>query len=206
MLGEAVERFVWRRLPGRHDIRRSAPADLPDAVLDLDALAGYSGDLRRSDQRLQWAVDTPFHWIRGGSLTAGTPVWVPLQLVSADGRCHDEPELRPRVTTGIAAHPDRDAAILNAEGQKQSVILNAEGDRQANILKAEGEREAQRLRAEGFSVALNNINEAAQNVDGKTMSLQYLEALKFIGASPSTKYIFPMEFTSLLSGFVANKK
>lgn len=112
-LGEAVERFVWRRLPGRRDIRRSVRADLPDAVLDLDRLAGYSDELRRSDPRLQWATDTPFHWIRGVSLTAGTPVWVPLQIVSADGRCDDEPELRPRVTTGIAAHPDRDIAILN---------------------------------------------------------------------------------------------
>jgi regulator of protease activity HflC (stomatin/prohibitin superfamily) len=99
----------------------------------------------------------------------------------------------------------KEAAINVAEGQKQAAILAAEGERQANILRAEGEREAQRLRAEGFSVALNNIFQVAQNVDGKTMSLQYLETLKSIGASPSTKYIFPMEFTSLLSGFV-NKK
>jgi len=100
----------------------------------------------------------------------------------------------------------KEAAINVAEGQKQSSILAAEGERQANILRAEGEREAQRLRAEGFSVALNNIFQVAQNVDGKTMSLQYLETLKSIGASPATKYIFPMEFTSLLSGFLGNKK
>lgn len=112
-LGEAVERFVWHRLPGRRDIRRSVRAELPDAVLDLNRLAGYSDELRRCDPRLQWAADTPFHWVRGVSLTAGTPVWVPLQLVSADGRCDDEPELRPRVTTGVAAHPDHDIAILN---------------------------------------------------------------------------------------------
>jgi hypothetical protein len=31
------------------------------------------------------------------------------------------------------------------------------------------------------------------------MVLQYLDTLKALGASPSTKYIFPMEFTSLLS-------
>ena len=30
------------------------------------------------------------------------------------------------------------------------------------------------------------------------MMLQYLETLKQIGMSPSTKYIFPMEFTSLI--------
>jgi len=99
----------------------------------------------------------------------------------------------------------KEAAINVAEGQKQASILAAEGQRQANILQAEGEREAQRLRAEGFAVALQNIFQVAQTVDGKTMSLQYLETLKSIGASPSTKYIFPMEFTSLLSGFV-NKK
>ena len=30
------------------------------------------------------------------------------------------------------------------------------------------------------------------------MVLQYLDTLKALGASPSTKYIFPMEFTSLM--------
>ena len=34
------------------------------------------------------------------------------------------------------------------------------------------------------------------------MSLQYFETLKALGASPSTKFIFPMEFTSMLSGFL----
>jgi hypothetical protein len=32
------------------------------------------------------------------------------------------------------------------------------------------------------------------------MSLQYLEALKSLGASPATKLVIPMEFASLLSG------
>jgi hypothetical protein len=36
-------------------------------------------------------------------------------------------------------------------------------------------------------------------VDSNTMSLQYLEALKQIGASASTKFVIPMEFSSLLS-------
>jgi regulator of protease activity HflC (stomatin/prohibitin superfamily) len=97
---------------------------------------------------------------------------------------------------------DKEAAINRAEGTKQAAILSAEGERQSNILRAEGEKQAQLLRAEGFSSALNQIFIVAQNVDTKTMSLQYLEALKSIGASPSTKYIFPMEFTSLLQGFV----
>jgi len=100
---------------------------------------------------------------------------------------------------------DKEAAVNRAEGTKQAAILQAEGERQSNILRAEGDKQAQLLRAEGFSSALDKIFQVAQNVDGKTMSLQYLETLKSIGASPSTKYIFPMEFTSLLSGFV-NKK
>jgi hypothetical protein len=41
----------------------------------------------------------------------------------------------------------------------------------------------------------------ANTVDGKTMSLQYFDTLKSLGDSPSTKWIFPMEFTSMLSGF-----
>ncbi len=49
------------------------------------------------------------------------------------------------------------------------------------------------------------IFSAAKTIDAKTMALQYLDALKAIGASPSTKYIFPMEFTGLVSrmkGFI----
>jgi hypothetical protein len=38
------------------------------------------------------------------------------------------------------------------------------------------------------------------------MTLQYFETLKALGASPSTKYIFPMEFTSLLENFTQGGK
>ena len=33
------------------------------------------------------------------------------------------------------------------------------------------------------------------------MTLQYFETLKSLGATPATKFIFPMEFTSLLETF-----
>jgi len=95
----------------------------------------------------------------------------------------------------------REAAINVAEGEKQSNILRAEGEKQSAILRAEGERQAQLLRAEGFSAALDKIFTVAQTIDTKTMTLQYFETLKAIGASPSTKYIFPMEFTNLLETF-----
>ena len=95
----------------------------------------------------------------------------------------------------------REAAINVAEGEKQAAILRAEGGRQSSILIAEGERQALMLRAEGFAVALERIYASAQNVDQKTMTLQYFEALKSIGAGASTKFIFPLEFTSLLTNF-----
>ena len=96
----------------------------------------------------------------------------------------------------------RQSQINRAEGERQAAILEAEGERQAVILRAEGEQEAQLLRAQGFSSALENINQVAHTVDAKTMSLQYFETLKSLGESPSTKWIFPMEFTSMLSGFL----
>ena len=97
---------------------------------------------------------------------------------------------------------DQQAAINRAEGTKQAAILSAEGERQSTILRAEGERQAQLLRAEGFAQALDAIFNSAKAVDQKTMTLQYFETLKSIGTSPSTKYIFPMEFTSMLENFV----
>ncbi|HSO26573.1 MAG TPA: stomatin-like protein, partial [Anaerolineales bacterium] len=100
----------------------------------------------------------------------------------------------------------REAAVNVAEGEKQASILRAEGARQSAILSAEGERQAQVLRAEGFSEALQRIFAVAETDDPKTMTLQYFETLKELGASPSTKYIFPMEFTSMLSNFVSSRE
>jgi regulator of protease activity HflC (stomatin/prohibitin superfamily) len=97
---------------------------------------------------------------------------------------------------------DKEAAINRAEGDRQSAILKAEGDKQSNILRAEGDKQSQLLRAEGFASALQNIYSVAQGIDQKTMTLQYFETLKALGLSPATKYIFPLEFTSLLQNFV----
>ena len=96
----------------------------------------------------------------------------------------------------------RQAQINRAEGEKQAAILSAEGQRQSEILQAEGDQQAAILRAEGFSGALDRIYKVASTVDAKTMSLQYFDTLKSLGESPSTKWIFPMEFTSMLSPFL----
>ncbi len=105
---------------------------------------------------------------------------------------------RTRRALVTEAEGKRQAAITLADGEKTSAILRAEGSKQAAILEAEGQKMAQALRAEGFATALNAIFEAARHVDANTMLIQYLEALKALGASPATKYIFPMEFTGLV--------
>ncbi len=96
----------------------------------------------------------------------------------------------------------RQSQINVAEGERQAAILAAEGQRQAEILRAEGDQQASVLRAQGFSEALERINAVASTADGRTMSLQYFETLKALGDSPSTKWIFPMEFTSMLGNFL----
>ena len=105
----------------------------------------------------------------------------------------------------LSAERTRRAVITESEGNRQAAINVAEGQKQSEILKAEGDRQAAILRAEGFSEALTRIYGAASGIDAKTMALQYLEALKALGSSPSTKFVIPTEFTRLLepiAGFV----
>ena len=105
----------------------------------------------------------------------------------------------------LSAERTRRAVITESEGNRQAAINVAEGQKQSEILKAEGERQAAILRAEGFSEALTRIFGAAKGIDEKTMALQYLEALKALGDSPSTKFVIPTEFTRLvepLTGYI----
>ena len=101
----------------------------------------------------------------------------------------------------LSAERTRRAVITESEGARQSSINVAEGTKQAEILRAEGDRQAAILRAEGFALALTQIYNAASQVDQKTMALQYLEAFKALGASPSTKYVLPLEITQLADTF-----
>jgi regulator of protease activity HflC (stomatin/prohibitin superfamily) len=110
---------------------------------------------------------------------------------------------RTRRAVVTEAEGSKQAAITVSEGNKQAAILNAEGERQSSILRAEGARQAAILNAEGFAMALQKINEAAAEVGTNTMRLQYLDALKALGVSPSSKVVVPMELTGLVAAFTA---
>ncbi len=124
----------------------------------------------------------------------------PREVQEAMNRQMSAERVRRAVVT--EAEGTRQASVTVAEGEKQAAILRAEGARQSEILKAEGDRQAAILRAEGFATALEKISSAARNIDSNTLSLQYFDTLKQLGASQSTKFIFPMEFTTLLSPFL----
>ena len=113
-------------------------------------------------------------------------------------------EVQDAMTRQMSAERSRRAVVTEADGKRESVVIVAEGDKQSAILRAEGDRQAAILRAEGFSMALDKIFAVAKTVDAKTMSLQYLETLKALGASPATKFVLPMEFTNLLRPFLAH--
>ena len=107
-------------------------------------------------------------------------------------------EVQEAMNRQLAAERNRRAMVTEAEGKRQATITVADGEKQSAILRAEGERQARILTAEGFSLALDTIFKVAKTVDSKTMVLQYLDALKNLGASPATKFIFPLEFERLL--------
>ncbi|MBI3978602.1 MAG: SPFH/Band 7/PHB domain protein, partial [Chloroflexi bacterium] len=111
-------------------------------------------------------------------------------------------EIQEAMTRQMSAERSRRAMVTEADGKRDAAIRIAEGQRQAAILEAEGARQAAILRAEGFAVALEKVFEIARTVDSKTMSLQYLDTLKTLGAAPATKLVVPAEFTSLLRPFL----
>jgi regulator of protease activity HflC (stomatin/prohibitin superfamily) len=124
----------------------------------------------------------------------------PREIQEAMNRQMSAERIRRAVVTESTG--TREAAVNVAEGEKQAAILRAEGSKQSAILEAEGQQQAQQLKAQGFAKALEEIFAAAKTIDQKTMTLQYFDTLKALGQGQSTKYIFPMEFTSMIETFV----
>jgi regulator of protease activity HflC (stomatin/prohibitin superfamily) len=122
-------------------------------------------------------------------------------LESMNRQMSAERDRRAEVTR---ADGEKQAAIARAEGQKQSEILASEGRKQSQILEAEGDRQGQVLRAQGYAASLAAIQEQAKDLDTKTMALQYMDMLQKVGSSPSTKFVLPMELTTMMQNFISN--
>ncbi len=115
-------------------------------------------------------------------------------------------EVQDSMNRQLTAERTRRAVVTESTGAREAAVNVAEGERQAAVLRAEGDKQAQLLRAEGYAAALERIFSAANAIDQKTMTLQYFETLKTMSANPATKYIFPLEFTSLISRFVKGQE
>jgi regulator of protease activity HflC (stomatin/prohibitin superfamily) len=108
---------------------------------------------------------------------------------------------RNRRAAVLDADGQAEAAVKVAEGNKQAAILGAEGAKQANILNAEGEREAALLEAEGLANALARIHQVGEGLDPNTMAIQYLEVMRALASSDSSKWIIPSELTQFVTSF-----
>ena len=115
-------------------------------------------------------------------------------------------EIQDSMNRQMSAERERRAQVTQSTGEKEASINIADGKKQAAILEAEGQKQSAILRAEGYAEALERIFKAAEGIDQKTMTLQYFEALKEMGQGASTKFIFPLEFTSLMTDFIRNKE
>jgi regulator of protease activity HflC (stomatin/prohibitin superfamily) len=111
-------------------------------------------------------------------------------------------EVQDAMNRQMSAERNRRAVVTEAEGKREAAVTVATGEKQAAILASEGARQSAILRAEGAAQALQTVFAVAQTVDGKTMSLQYLDTLRELGKGEATKIVIPMELTSMLQPFV----
>src|SRR5918992_683364 len=86
--------------------------------------------------------------------------------------------------------------VTNRWGIKVTAVEIREITPPAEVLQA------MMLRAEGQAQALERIVRVARTLESNTMALQYLDVLRAIAGSPSTKVLIPTEITNLLRPFV----
>ena len=200
VLPDQAEKSVIEVADHRLAVRNLAVAELRSIIGNI-TLAEALSERERIQSQLQVALDeNTGRWgvkVRGAAINEIDP---PAGVKSAMEREKSAEAIKTADIT--ESEGQRQSQINRAEGEKQSAILQAEGTRQAAILNAEGTRQAAILNAEGYSNALAQINSVAQTADARTMSLQYFETLKNMGEGAATKFIFPMEFTSMLESFV----
>jgi regulator of protease activity HflC (stomatin/prohibitin superfamily) len=200
VMPELADKAVLEVADHRLAVRNIAMAELRSIVGNV-TLAEALSERERVQSQLQAALDeNTARWgvkVQGVAINEIDP---PLGVKNAMEREKSAAAIKTAEIT--ESEGARQAQINRAEGEKQASILEAEGERQSAILRAEGDRQAAILNAEGYSNALTQINAVAQAADARTMSLQYFDTLKQLGQGAATKFIFPMEFTSMLQSFV----
>jgi regulator of protease activity HflC (stomatin/prohibitin superfamily) len=187
----AVGNFAGAALNVAATTLRSVVGDMPlDDVLSKREEMNAALRVRLDEVTERWGVKVTNVEVREVNPPPGVQEAMTRQMSAERTR-------RAQVTE---AEGQKAAAILAAEGEKQAQVTLAEGQQRAAVLAADGERQATELRARGYSSALDILFGVAKNLDEKTIALQYLETLKQIGMSPSTKFVLPMEVGNLLNG------
>ena len=187
----AVQNFAGAALNVAATTLRSVVGDMPlDDVLSKREAMNASLRVRLDEVTERWGVKVTNVEVREVNPPPGVLEAMTRQMSAERTR-------RAQVTE---AEGQKSAAIITAEGERQAAITRAEGNQQAAILAAEGERQAQLLKAQGYSGGLSTILQVATGLDQNTLLLQYLDTLKAIGASPSTKFVVPVELAGLLRG------
>jgi len=187
----AVQNFAGAALNVAATTLRSVVGDMPlDDVLSKRDDINASLRVRLDEVTERWGVKITNVEVREVNPPPGVLEAMTRQMSAERTR-------RAQITE---AEGNKAAAILSAEGERQAAILGAEGKQKATILAAEGERQSTLLKAQGYSASLDTILGVAKGLDENTLLLQYLDTLKQIGASSSSKFVVPMELTGLLGG------
>jgi len=187
----AVQNFAGAALNVAATTLRSVVGDMPlDDVLSKREAMNALLRVRLDEVTERWGVKVTNVEVREVNPPPGVLEAMTRQMSAERTR-------RAQVTE---AEGQKSAAIITAEGERQAAITRAEGSQQAAILAAEGQRQAQLLTAQGYSSGLEAILAVANHLDQNTLLLQYLDTLKSIGASPSTKFVVPVELAGLLKG------
>jgi regulator of protease activity HflC (stomatin/prohibitin superfamily) len=179
-----VQNFAGAALNLAATTLRSVVGDMPlDDVLSKREDMNASLRVRLDDVTERWGVKVTSVEVREVNPPPGVLEAMTRQMSAERTR-------RAQVTE---AEGQKSAAILSAEGEAQAAINLAEGRQKATILAAEADRQSAILRAEGYARGLEKVLVVAQTLDQKTMVLQYLDTLKQVGTSASTKIVVPME-------------
>jgi len=179
-----VQNFAGAALNLAATTLRSVVGDMPlDDVLSKREDMNASLRVRLDDVTERWGVKVTSVEVREVNPPPGVLEAMTRQMSAERTR-------RAQVTE---AEGQKSAAILSAEGEAQAAINLAEGRQKATILAAEADRQSAILRAEGYARGLEKVFAVGQTLDPKTMVLQYLDTLKQVGTSASTKIVVPME-------------